>query len=129
MYPYDGLDEYEYEHRGPRFYVENGRKGGHPLGAGYPHIPNKQEAKELRRLMAKFNKSAEEVRADIENRRKLAKAAKSPMVGNSVHRNLVERKKIQKRISRRRGLPGYHPDVQEELNAQMQRNGIYRSYY
>lgn len=106
----------------------SGRKRGHLLGHGAPHIPNKEEAKELRRLMQKSGETEEQVRSKIENRRLLAKAAKSPMqsVGN---RYEYERKRMQTRIAKSKGLPGWHPEVQKELrerlvNQRLGRNGM-----
>ena len=104
------------------------RKVGHPLGYGAPHIPNKQEAKELRRLMKKSGQTEEQVRSNIVNRRKLADARKSP-TQSSGHRYEYEMKQQQKRIARYLGLPGYHPDVQKELKETMLRRrhrGFYR---
>ena len=57
--------EYDEEDFEPPNYVKRGRKAGHLLGRGAPHIPNKQEAKELRRLMQKSGESEEQVRVDI----------------------------------------------------------------
>jgi hypothetical protein len=93
----------------------SGRKRGHLLGVGAPHIPNKEEAKELRRLMQKSGETEEQVRGKIENRRLLAKAAKSPMQSNGAKRWKFLLKRRQKIVAQRLGLPGWHPDVQREL--------------
>jgi hypothetical protein len=100
------------------------RKIGHPLGHGAPHIPNKQEAKELRRLMKKSGQTEEQVRADIVNRRRLAEARKSPTQGNRSHRYNYELKRQQKWIAKTKSLPGYHPDVQKELKEVMTRRSL-----
>ena len=104
------------------------RKAGHPLGHGAPHIPNKQEAKELRRLMKKSGQTEEQVRSKIENRRLLAKAAKSPMQSHGTRYEYL-RKQMQKSIAKYKGLPGWHPEVQKELserlvNQRLGRNGM-----
>ena len=112
---YDIFDLYDDDEDRRINYVEHGRKAGHPLGAGYPHIPNKQEAKEMRRLQAKSGQSKEEVRMSLSNRQKLAKAAKSPMVGNSEKRKLFELKRIIRHVANRLNLPTWHKDVQAEI--------------
>lgn len=107
-------------------YVARGRKFGHPLGAGAPHIPNKQEAKELRRLMQKSGESEEQVRSNLANRRKLAKAAKSSQASGNRHRIVVMR--LRRRIAASMGLPAYAPQVQEATLAELKRRASPRAY-
>lgn len=97
-----------------RDYVSE-RKIGKPLGRGFPHLPNKQEGKELRRLMQKSGETEEQVRSKVENRRLLAAARKSPTVSTGAKRWKYEVKRRQTLIARRLGLPGWHPTVQAEL--------------
>lgn len=102
--------EYDEEDFEPPNYVKRGRKAGHLLGRGAPHIPNKQEAKELRRLMQKSGESEEQVRGKVENRRKLAQAAKSPQVAGNRQRIVFIR--LRRRIAASMSLPAYDPQVQ-----------------
>jgi hypothetical protein len=102
------------------------RKVRRPLGPNAPHIPNKQEARELRRLMAKSGNSAEEVKADKGNRRKLAAAQKSPMQGDWQKRREYLVKMVKRSIARQMGLPATHPDVEAAYRNGAQGNAYTR---
>lgn len=114
------------EDEDPPSYVARGRKAGHPLGADAPHIPNKQEAKELRRLMQKSGESEEQVRSNLVNRRKLAKAAKSSQASGNRHRIVLIR--LRRSIAASMGLPAYAPQVQDAALAQLKRQASRRFY-
>lgn len=92
------------------------RKYGKPMGPGNPHYPNKNERKLLTAMMQKSGHTEEQVRADINNRRKLAEAAKEPMKpipGHNRYAVLVRRAK--RNIAARLGIPVWDKRVSEEL--------------
>lgn len=53
---------------------QSARKAGRPMGPGAPHIPNKNEAKALRRIMSQTGLTREEVRSNPKYRKMLAQA-------------------------------------------------------
>ena len=103
-------------------YVANGRKKGHPLGHDAPHIPNKLESKELRKLKKKTGLTEEELLMNSEFRKKFSEAAKSNQKVNPDRARLLFNRKCRK-ISKLMGLPVYDPLVQEE--AKKSSNGSY----
>ncbi len=92
------------------------RKAGKPLGPGAPHLPNKQEAKELRRLMQKSGESAEAVRTKLANRRKLAEAQKSAQKrANGGTREQVLNKRLRRNIAATLGVQSWDKAVDAEI--------------
>ena len=78
------------------------------------HIPNKEESKKLRQLMAKHNKSEKEIRSIPKFRKILAEAQRSSEKNESDDNKNKE--KILKKIRSKTGLPNQHPLSKLELN-------------
>lgn len=108
------------------------RKAGCPMGLGEPHIPNKEESKELRRLMQKSGETEAQVRSKIENRRLLAKAAKSPSQPSKGGRYRIMFIREQRRFAAIMKLPVYDPLVRKAVCAALRESYCYwyqRSQY
>lgn len=92
------------------------RKKNKPKGSGSPHIPNKQEAKELRRLMQKSGESAEAVRSKLTNRRRLADAQKSATKRtNGGTREEVLYKRLRRQAAHILDVPVWHKSVDAKV--------------
>ena len=87
-----------------------------PMGPGYPHYPNKEEGKALRRLMAISGDSKEEVLTSKRNRRIISEAKKSCGMGDRDHRIAHETKKVKRWIAEKLGVPVYHPTVNQQFH-------------
>ena len=86
------------------------RKRNKPLGPDAPHYPNKEESKELRRLMQLSGDSEEVVRSNPHNRRLLAEASvKSHQLSDSN----ISIKRARRSIGSALGLPPYDKVVIE----------------
>jgi hypothetical protein len=79
------------------------------------HYPNKDEAQELRKIMASTGLSEEEVRQDPKYRKQLSEAQKA---GQKAKRTEAERfyQKIIKEACKKTGLAPQHPDTLKAID-------------
>jgi hypothetical protein len=89
------------------------------------HIPNKEEAKELRRLMQLSGESEEEVRKKKSNRIKLAKASKRFGTGGNAFR--LAFRKIRNEVALELGININDPRVEKAANTRLGRSSIHYS--
>jgi DNA-binding transcriptional regulator PaaX len=105
MSTYSDYDEGDWDVE--REVYRRGKKFHKPMGAGFPHIPNKAERKELARIMQASGMTEEEVREDLTHRRALAAASKS--MSKSPHgwadRLRLNQKRDARRIAHRENIP------------------------
>jgi|AntRauTorckE6833_2_1112554.scaffolds.fasta_scaffold00137_30 hypothetical protein len=86
------------------------------------HIPNKSEAKLLRRLMSQTGKDEEQIRAVKKYRVMLAKASKKPQkVTGKIKRDYLE-----EQVTRTTGLPIEHPISKLEWNNRISHDRPYK---
>ena len=86
------------------------------------HIPNKSEAKLLRKLQAKTGLTEEEVRSRKKYRKMLSQAAKK---SETKHSNGKSKGGFEKSITRTTGLPIEHPLSKLEWNKRIMNKGQY----
>lgn len=81
--------------------------------SGGKHIPNKKEAKEIRRAKSQTGKTEEELRKDKYYRKLFSDAARE----EPSYRGLYDRsyKRLCKRIRTLTGLSNFHPESVKEL--------------
>jgi hypothetical protein len=79
---------------------------------GAPHAPNKNEGKELRRIMARTGLTEAEVRDRYQYRKQLSKAQKVPKKDVKA-RDKLHFKREARYQAQKLNLPVYHPDVQK----------------
>jgi hypothetical protein len=77
------------------------------------HIPNKNEAKFLRKIMSETGMSEEEVRAHKTYRKMLSEAQKVPAAKKTDDQKRLDN--IMKRVTKSLKLAKEHPKVQEEF--------------
>lgn len=86
------------------------------------HVPNKNEAKILRKIMSETGLSEEEVRSHKKYRIELSKAQKKKGDKSREERRLLS---ILKSITRELKLPKEHPLVKEEYLKRIKTDGYY----
>ncbi len=84
------------------------------------HIPNKNEAKLLRKLMSQTGMSEEELRSHKKYRRMLSQAQKVPAAKKSDEQKRLDN--IMKGVTKNLKLAKEHPKVQEEFHRILKEN-------
>lgn len=97
MSVYDTIGAWDYEREE---YITS-RKVGKPMGRDAPHYPNKAERVLLTQMMQKSGQTEEQVRSNIDNRRKLAEAAKSMSVSQAPRRPPGFRARLHEKRAKR----------------------------
>lgn len=98
------------------------RKCGKPLGPDAPHYPNKAERRELARIMQESGLTEDEVRANKDHRRRLAKAAKSPMQQGDTDRRQLRIKRHARTLAKAKGIPIWEAQKQAGLDLDKRRS-------
>ena len=107
------FDDDDYYH--PQPLIVNGKKAEKIRNDSTKHYPNKDEAQELRKIMASTGLSEEEVRQDKKYRKMLSDAQKA---GQKAKRTETERfyHKLIKEACKKTGLAPQHPDTLKALD-------------